>query len=38
MLALKHRWRERGSLKPGEMQVETPKWMKDRPEYRRIID
>jgi hypothetical protein len=30
MLALKHRWRERGPLKPGEMQVETPEWMKNR--------
>jgi hypothetical protein len=25
-------------LKPGEMQVETPEWMKKRPEYRREID
>jgi hypothetical protein len=35
MLALKHRWRERGPLKPGEMQVDTPEWMKNRPEYKR---
>jgi hypothetical protein len=38
MLALKHRWRERGPLKPGEMQVGTPQWMKDRPEYKHVID
>ncbi len=38
MLSLKHRWRERGPLKPGEMQAGTPEWMKDRPEYRRVID
>jgi hypothetical protein len=38
MLALKHQWRERGPLKPGEMQVGTPEWMKDRPEYRRVTD
>jgi hypothetical protein len=36
MLALKHRWRERGPLKPGEMQVGTPDWMKDRPEYKHV--
>jgi hypothetical protein len=34
MLALKRRWRERKPLKPGEMQVGTPEWMKNRPEYR----
>jgi hypothetical protein len=34
MLTLKHRWRERGPLKPGDMQVETPEWMKDGPEYK----
>jgi hypothetical protein len=34
MLMLKHRWRERGPLKPGEMQVGTPERMKHRPEYR----
>jgi hypothetical protein len=38
MLMLKHRWRERGPLKPGEMQVGTPEWMKDRPEYKHVID
>ncbi len=27
-----HRSRERGPLKPGEMQVDTPEWMKNRPE------
>src|SRR3569833_608628 len=27
MLALKHRWRERGPLKPGEMQMGRPKWL-----------
>jgi hypothetical protein len=32
-----HRWRERGSLKPGEMQVATPEWMKNRPEYKHVI-
>ncbi len=34
MLALKHRWRERGPLKLGEMQVETPGWMKRHPDYK----
>jgi hypothetical protein len=34
MLALKHRWSERALLKPGEMQVGTPEWMKNRPEYK----
>jgi hypothetical protein len=29
MLALKHRWRERGPLKPGEMQVGTPNGVAD---------
>jgi hypothetical protein len=38
MLMLKHRWRERGPLKSGEMQVETPERMKDRPEYRRVTE
>jgi hypothetical protein len=38
MLMLKHRWRERGPLKPGEMQVETAEWMRDRPEYKHVID
>jgi hypothetical protein len=38
MLALKHRRRERGPLKPGEMQVYTREWMKDRPEYKHAID
>ncbi len=38
MLALKHQWRERGPLKPGEMQVGTPEWRKDRPECRRVKD
>jgi hypothetical protein len=38
MLALKHSWRERGPLKPGKMQVDTPEWMKNRPEYERVID
>ncbi len=37
MLALKHRSRERGPLKPGEMQVGTPEWMKNRPEYKHVI-
>jgi hypothetical protein len=31
MLRLKHRWRERGRLKPGEMQMGRPKWIKNRP-------
>jgi hypothetical protein len=34
MLALKHRWRERGPLKPGEMQMGRPKWMDSHPAYR----
>jgi hypothetical protein len=38
MLSLKHRWRERGPLKPREMQVGTPELMKDRPEYKHVID
>jgi hypothetical protein len=38
MLALKHRWRERGPLKPGKMQVGMPDWMKNRPEYKHAID
>ena len=38
MLMLKHRWRKRGPLKPGEMQVGTPEWMKDRPEYKHVIE
>ena len=33
-----HRWRGRGPLKPGDMQVGTPEWMKNRPEYQRVID
>ncbi len=33
MLALKHRWRERGPVKHGKMQVDTPKWMKNHPAY-----
>jgi hypothetical protein len=28
---------ERGPLKPGEMQVETPEWMKDWPEYKHVL-
>ncbi len=35
MLALKHRWRERGPLKPGEMQVGTPIWMHNHPDYKK---
>jgi hypothetical protein len=35
---VKHRWRERGPLKPGEVQVGTPEWMKNRPEYKHFID
>ncbi len=34
MLALKHRWRERGPLKPGEMQMGRPKWMESHPDYK----
>jgi hypothetical protein len=26
------------AAEPGEMQVETPKWMKDRPEYKQVIN
>jgi len=37
MLLLKRRWIERGPLKPGEMHVGTPEWMKNRPEYTRAI-
>ncbi len=33
-----NRWRERGPLKTGEMQVGTPKWMKHHPDYRHVID
>jgi hypothetical protein len=28
----------RGRLTPGEMQVGTPEWMKNRPEYKHVID
>ncbi len=38
MLLLKHRWRARGSLKPGEMHVGKPEWMKKRPKYKHVID
>jgi hypothetical protein len=38
MLLLKQRWIQRGALKPGEMQVGTPEWMKDRPEYEHVIE
>jgi hypothetical protein len=38
MLALKHRWRARGPLKKGQMQVGTPDWMKNRPEYKHVIE
>jgi hypothetical protein len=38
LLSLKHWWRERGPLKPGEMQVETPDWMKKHPDYRHVAD
>ncbi len=27
MLALKHRWHERGPIKPSKMQVTTPDWI-----------
>jgi hypothetical protein len=27
MLMLKHRWLERAPLRPGEMQMDRPKWM-----------
>jgi hypothetical protein len=37
MLLLKQRWIQRGPLKPGEMQVGTLEWMKNRPEYQRVI-
>ncbi len=38
MLALKHRSGERGRLKPGEMQVGTAECMKNRPEYKHVIN
>ncbi len=38
MLLLKHCWRKRVLLKRGEMQVGTPEWMKDRPEYKYVIN
>jgi hypothetical protein len=38
MLALKHRWRERGRLKPGEMQMGRPKWMDSHPNYGPVAD
>jgi hypothetical protein len=38
MLLLKKRWLTRGPLKPGDMEVGTPEWMKNRPEYQRVID
>ncbi len=38
ILSFKHRWCERRSLKPGEMQVGMPEWMKNRPEHKHVID
>jgi hypothetical protein len=32
------RWLQRGPLKPGEMQMGTPEWMKNRPEHKHVID
>jgi hypothetical protein len=36
MLLLKQRWIQRGPLKPGEMEMGRPTWMKGHPDYKHV--
>jgi hypothetical protein len=38
MLLLKQRWIQRGPLKPGEMEMGRPEWMKTHPDYKHATD